>query len=73
MVLHEPGLYKLCQRESSAYAYNFFMGETSAILGVSEVTLRQWTDQGRIKAFISHRRYSKTELNKLINSKRPSG
>ncbi|MFP3975558.1 MAG: helix-turn-helix domain-containing protein [Dehalococcoidia bacterium] len=49
------------------------MGETSAILGVSEVTLRQWTDQGRIKAFISHRRYSKTELNKLINSKRPSG
>ncbi|MBI2852402.1 MAG: helix-turn-helix domain-containing protein [Chloroflexi bacterium] len=45
--------------------------EASQILGVSEVTLRQWTDEGKIKAFITpggHRRYSRTELRKLLSS-----
>jgi len=47
------------------------IGEASSILGVSEVALRQWTDQGRIKAFITpggHRRYSKEELKKFMSS-----
>ena len=35
------------------------------MLGVSEATLRQWTDEGKIRAFITpggHRRYNKAEL-----------
>ncbi|MDO8568025.1 MAG: helix-turn-helix domain-containing protein [Dehalococcoidales bacterium] len=47
------------------------ISEASRILGVSEPALRQWTDEGKIKAFITpggHRRYSKAELKKLINS-----
>ena len=42
------------------------------ILGVSEATLRQWTDDGKIKAFITpggHRRYSKVELKKFMSSR----
>lgn len=45
--------------------------EASQVLGVSEATLRQWTDEGRIKAFITpggHRRYSRTDLKKLLNT-----
>ena len=47
------------------------ISEAASILGVSEVALRQWTDEGRIKAFITpggHRRYSKTELKKFMSS-----
>jgi len=47
------------------------ISEAAGILGVSEVALRQWTDEGRIKAFITpggHRRYSKTELKKFMSS-----
>ncbi len=42
--------------------------EASLTLGVSEAALRQWTDEGRVKAFITpggHRRYSAEELKKL--------
>lgn len=42
--------------------------EASRLLGVSEVTLRQWTSEGRVKAFITpggHRRYSETELRRF--------
>jgi excisionase family DNA binding protein len=49
------------------------IGEASRILGVSEPTLRQWTDEGKIKAFITpggHRRYSKPELLKLTGTHR---
>ena len=45
------------------------ISEASRILGVSEAALRQWTDEGKIKAFITpggHRRYSKAELRKFI-------
>jgi excisionase family DNA binding protein len=48
------------------------ISEASGILGVSEVALRQWTDEGRIKAFVTpggHRRYSKTELKKFMSSR----
>jgi len=47
------------------------ISEASNMLGVSEATLRQWTDEGKIKAFITpggHRRYSRVELRKLIGS-----
>lgn len=47
------------------------INEASRILSVSENALRQWTDEGKIKAFITpggHRRYSTTELKKFRNS-----
>jgi excisionase family DNA binding protein len=47
------------------------INEASQILGVSEATLRQWTDEGRIKAFVTpggHRRYSKEELEEFVVS-----
>jgi hypothetical protein len=40
-------------------------------LGVSEAALRQWTDEGKRRAFITpggHRRYAKAELKKFMSS-----
>ena len=51
--------------------YLVSISEASHILGVSEAALRQWTDGGKLKAFITpggHRRYSKLELKKFISS-----
>ncbi|MBI4188513.1 MAG: helix-turn-helix domain-containing protein [Chloroflexi bacterium] len=47
------------------------ISEASHILGVSEAALRQWTDEGKIKAFVTpggHRRYSRVELKKFMGS-----
>ena len=47
------------------------ISEASHLLGVSEATLRQWTDEGSIKAFVTpggHRRYSKEELKDFLTS-----
>jgi len=47
------------------------ISEASRILGVSEAALRQWTNEGRIKAFITpggHRRYSRADLKKFMSS-----
>ncbi len=44
--------------------------EASSLLGVSETALRNWTDEGKIKAFITpggHRRYFPSELKKFAN------
>jgi len=44
------------------------IGEASRILGVSEATLRLWTDEGKIRAFVTpggHRRYSKADLRRF--------
>ena len=43
----------------------------SHVLGVSEAALRQWTDEGKIKVFITpggHRRYSRVDLKKFMSS-----
>ncbi len=48
------------------------ISEASHILGVSEAALRQWTDEGKIKAFITpggHRRYLRAELKKFMVSR----
>ena len=47
------------------------ISEASQLLGVSEGSLRQWTDEGKIKAFITpggHRRYIRAELKKFMSS-----
>ncbi len=47
------------------------ISEASHILGVSEVTLRQWTDEGKIKVFVTpggHRRYARADLKKFIGT-----
>lgn len=47
------------------------ISEASRILGVSEPALRQWTDEGKIKAFITpggHRRYLRAELKRFVTS-----
>jgi excisionase family DNA binding protein len=53
------------------------ISEASHMLGVSEVTLRQWTDEGKVKAFITpggHRRYTIANLKKLMSPhQRPHG
>ena len=49
------------------------ISEASRILAVSEQALRQWTDEGKIKAFITpggHRRYLRLELKRFINQNR---
>jgi excisionase family DNA binding protein len=47
------------------------ISEASNILGVSEAALRQWTDEGKIKSFVTpggHRRYSKADLKKFMGT-----
>jgi excisionase family DNA binding protein len=47
------------------------ISQASRLLGVSEATLRQWTDNGSIKAFVTpggHRRYSREELKGFLSS-----
>ena len=47
------------------------ISEASRTLGVSEAALRQWTDEGKVRAFITpggHRRYSRADLKKFVSS-----
>jgi len=47
------------------------ISQASRMLGVSEVTLRQWTDEGRLEAFVTpggHRRYSEAELRRFMGT-----
>ncbi len=49
------------------------IGEACRILGVSEATLRQWTDGGQIKVFITpggHRRYKRSHVDGFMASRR---
>jgi excisionase family DNA binding protein len=49
------------------------MGQARKMLGVSEATLRHWTDEGKIKAFITpggHRRYLESEVRNFMGAKR---
>ena len=45
------------------------ISDASHMLGVSESALRQWTDEGKIKVFVTpggHRRYLRTEIKKFM-------
>ena len=49
------------------------VGQVSKMIGVTESTLRQWTDEGKIRAFITpggHRRYSRSEVREFTGAER---
>ncbi|MEE8372712.1 MAG: helix-turn-helix domain-containing protein [Dehalococcoidia bacterium] len=49
------------------------VGQASKMIGVTESTLRQWTDEGKIKAFITpggHRRFSRSEVREFTSAER---
>lgn len=49
------------------------VSEASKFLGVSEATLRQWSDEGKLKAFVTpggHRRYLESELRNFMGTHR---
>ncbi len=51
------------------------ISDACQILGVSENALRQWTDEGRIKAFVTpggHRRYVVADLKKFMGPRQKS-
>lgn len=49
------------------------ISQAREILGVSEATLRHWTDEGKIRAFVTpggHRRYAESELRDFMGTHR---
>ena len=49
------------------------LGAASRLLGVSQATIRRWSDSGRLKAFTTpggHRRFSRAALERLLPSSR---
>jgi excisionase family DNA binding protein len=51
------------------------VGEAARLIGVSEPTLRKWTDSGRIAVFrtpCGHRRYLRSELDAFRRSREES-
>jgi excisionase family DNA binding protein len=58
----------MTERQPSTKELFLSVGKACEVLGVSEATLRHWTDQGRVKAFVTpggHRRYSEHELKRF--------
>ena len=59
--------------DHSPRSYLLTISEACRILGVSETTLRQWTDGGKVRAFVTpggHRRYSESELRGILRGHR---
>ncbi|MEA1958400.1 MAG: helix-turn-helix domain-containing protein [Chloroflexota bacterium] len=59
----------MTQGESNTGQNLLTIGQACKLLGVSEATLRNWTDEGKIKAFVTpggHRRYVESELRSFI-------
>ena len=59
----------MTQEESNTRQSLLSIGQACKLLGVSEATLRNWTDEGRINAFVTpggHRRYVESELRDFI-------
>jgi len=49
------------------------LGKASLFLGVSGTTLRHWTDEGRVRAYVTpggHRRYEESDLDAFMRSRR---
>lgn len=59
----------MTQEEANGGHNLLTIGQACKLLGVSEATLRNWTDEGKIKAFVTpggHRRYVESELRSFI-------
>jgi len=61
------------EKESSTPKPFLGVSKASELLGISETTLRRWTDEGRIRVFVTpggHRRYSVHELRQFMHARR---
>jgi len=59
------------RKRSPSGLSSFSISEAGRILGVSDTTLRHWTDDGKIRASVTpggHRRYSESELRRFMGS-----
>lgn len=64
-------MYNQCTMKTDDKSNWISIGEASRIIGVTEVTLRQWSDNGYIKVFITpggHRRYNIEEVQAFVKS-----
>lgn len=62
---------RMPRKTSPSRLSSFSISEASRLLGVSDTSLRHWTDEGNIRAFVTpggHRRYSETELRRFMAS-----
>ncbi len=60
-------------RQSQKQRTLLSIGQASKLLGVNETTLRQWTDEGKIKAFVTpggHRRYVESDVLGFMGTQR---
>ena len=60
-------------RQSQKQRTLLSIGQASKLLGVNETTLRQWTDEGKIKAFVTpggHRRYVESDVLSFMGTQR---
>ena len=65
----------MTEKRSSSKKLFVSVSKASEVLGVSEATLRHWTDEGRVKAFVTpggHRRYSEHELQRFTRTHQAS-
>jgi excisionase family DNA binding protein len=63
----------MADKQSSNKSALLTIGQAKKMLGVSEATLRHWTDEGKIKAFVTpggHRRYYESELRSFMGTQR---
>ena len=59
--------------QSSGQRSSLSISQASRILGVNEATLRQWTDEGKVRAFVTpggHRRYSRSQMRQFMGTQR---
>jgi excisionase family DNA binding protein len=64
---------RMKEKESSTPKPFLGVSKASELLGISETTLRRWTDEGRIRVFVTpggHRRYSANELRQFMQARR---
>lgn len=62
------------QSGASKFGQLLTISQASKLLGVSKTTLRCWSNEGKLKTFITpggHRRYAEVELSSLLRGQQP--